>query len=79
MTWTKMLADFVSRAPWWGGDLQTIRNQVMRDSPDLSAWPIQRLSFALPDGDQMLGVLQMPAGTTRRQCHGLRGAQCAGD
>ena len=80
MTWTKILADFVSRAPWWGGDLQTIRNQVMRDSPDLSAWPVQRLSFTLPDGsgDQMLGALQIPEGARRPLAlllHGLTGCE----
>ncbi len=81
MTWTENIATFESRLPWWGGDLQTIRNQVMRRGADLSAWVLQRLAFVLPDGsgDQMLGVLQVPDGLARRPLamllHGLTGCE----
>ncbi len=81
MDWNGNIAAFEPRAPWWGGDLQTIRNQIARERADLSAWPGQRLAFDLGDGgdDQMLGVLHLPNGSKRRSLalllHGLTGCE----
>lgn len=74
---------FVARPPWWGGDLQTMRNLLMRERADLSAFGAERIEF--PDrnggGDILLGALNKPAeasGDGRRQSlmlliHGLTG------
>ena len=53
------LPPFRQRAPWWGGDLQTLRD-TLRDSrlPDPQATPLQ---FPLPDGGALLGRLDLPA------------------
>lgn len=45
---------WAERAPWWGGDLQTVRNTVLgavgQGIPDLSAWPAERVEIATFDG-----------------------------
>ncbi|MEM9591277.1 MAG: hypothetical protein AAF967_08060, partial [Pseudomonadota bacterium] len=48
---------FVDRAPWWGGDLQTLRNVVMRRMEPLPGRTAS-LEFAMPDGsgDRLLGT-----------------------
>src|SRR6266849_548001 len=57
------LADFppfLVRAPWWGGDLQTLRNYLMRWSvPLLSA---ERIYLPMRDGsgDRLVGSLHRP-------------------
>ena len=65
--------------PWWGGDLQTIRNVVLRRSTDLSPWPGRRLHVALPDGDTLFAMLHEPKqkqkGRTLVLLHGLTGCE----
>src|SRR5258708_31075885 len=51
---------FLVRAPWWGGDLQTLRNYLMRWSvPLLSA---ERIYLPMRDGsgDRLVGSLHRP-------------------
>lgn len=72
---------FRARAPWWGGDLQTLRNAFVGRQPALSRWPAQAVALDLNDGsgDQLLGQLQLPCAATElhRPCivlvHGLGG------
>ena len=42
------------RAPWVGGDLQTMRNTILRTYPPLAQG--QDRLFTLPDGDRLLGA-----------------------
>jgi len=51
------LAPFRARAPWFGGDLQTLRNTFMRDHAGLDPWPGERLYFKADNGDRLNGVL----------------------
>ncbi len=58
---------FAVRAPWWGGDLQTCRNFVMRRLsrgalPDLSPYAEEIVVLPLVDGsgDSLVGVLNRP-------------------
>jgi uncharacterized protein len=55
---------FVARAPWWGGDLQTVRNFLVRRYGDLSAYRSERLHLPLIDGtgDRLLAALNLPEG-----------------
>ncbi|MEM8976654.1 MAG: alpha/beta fold hydrolase [Pseudomonadota bacterium] len=71
---------FKPRAPWWGGDLQTMRNQfAARFQPFDSI--TQRLEFPLPHGagDRMLGMLETPSnfqgGPLIILVHGLTGCE----
>lgn len=65
--------------PWWGGDLQTIRNVVMRRRTDLSPWPGHRLQVELADGDRLFAMLHEPSvaakGPTLLLLHGLTGCE----
>src|SRR3954468_6269693 len=60
------LPDFEPRFPWWGGDLQTLRDTVMRAlhrlPTDLAPHTSARQRFALRDGsgDVLLGMLDTP-------------------
>lgn len=47
------------RAPWFGGDLQTMRNTILRKFPPLAKG--QDWLFTLPDGDKLLGAYHRPA------------------
>ena len=49
--------DFTARVPWWGGDLQTLRNSLLRVDPKLHLWTEQRLELPLGDGDRPLASL----------------------
>ncbi len=53
---------FVARPPWWGGDLQTLRN-FFRRAPTLDGHAAERVEFAMPDGsgDRLVGTLNRPA------------------
>ena len=62
---------FAVRAPWWGGDLQTCRNFVMRRLsrgalPDLAPYAEEIVVLPLPDGsgDSLVGVLNRPLAAT---------------
>ncbi|MDJ0972453.1 MAG: alpha/beta fold hydrolase [Kiloniellales bacterium] len=74
------LPDFVPRFPWLGGDLQTLRNFVVRPRHDLAPWPARRIDLALDDGsgDRLLAVLHEnrdTAGPLVVLVHGLTGCQ----
>ena len=74
---------FVARAPWWGPDLQTLRNHLRRIDPDLAPWPSRTIEFPMGDGsgDVLLASLHRPddAGQNARRplvllIHGLAGS-----
>ncbi len=75
------IAGFRPRPPWWGGDLQTLRNSLVRPPTDLSPWPEETLEFAMPDGtgDILTGrVAGAPAAAERPLVvliHGLTGCE----
>jgi hypothetical protein len=56
------VAGFRPRAPWWGGDLQTLGGYLRRRAP-LDAYPLERLVLALADGsgDRLSAALNRPA------------------
>lgn len=57
------LPPFVARFPWWGGDLQTLRNRLVHREKPLPGTREERL-FPLRDGtgDRMMGLLDTPEG-----------------
>ena len=69
---------FAARAPWWGPDLQTVRN-VLRPPPPPEPSP-ERLTLALSDGsgDALVAHLQRPREDRGRPLavliHGLSGS-----
>jgi len=71
---------FTDRAPWWGGDLQTLRNQIMERQSALPSRPY-RLVFQTSDGsgDQLTGTLERPLGPQSGPLivliHGLTGSE----
>lgn len=71
---------FRSRAPWWGGDLQTLRNALVRSRVDLPAMS-ERVAFPLSDGsgDRLVAMLDTPAspadGPLVVLVHGLTGSE----
>jgi predicted alpha/beta-fold hydrolase len=71
---------FRSRWPWWGRDLQTLRNTVMGGGPALEATSCERIEFPMNDGsgDVLLGTLQRPRDVSERPLvvviHGLTGS-----
>lgn len=75
------LPPFVPRAPWWGGDLQTLRNQLVGARADLAAYPSERFYLALADGsgDRLAAMLNLPNGAADRPLavliHGLTGCE----
>lgn len=71
---------FRERFPWIGGDLQTLRNYILRRSADLSPWPARRIEIEMSDGsgDRLLAELhEGEAGARERPLailiHGLTG------
>lgn len=71
---------FLARAPWWGGDLQTLRNYLVRWHAPLPA--SERLYFPMRDGsgDRLAGSLHRPLapGPVRSLVvliHGLTGCE----
>ena len=53
---------FRARPPWWGGDLQTLRNYFRPTPVDLGAYSQERLEFPMSDGsgDTLLAILHRP-------------------
>ncbi len=74
-------APFVAQGPWWGGDLQTVRNTLRRRVPSLADHPGERLAFRMPDGtgDVLLGSLHQARSEGNRPLaillHGLTGCE----
>lgn len=68
------------RAPWWGADLQTLRNFLVNPPVDLAPWPGERLLLPMRDGsgDRLAATLHRPAAATRPLVlliHGLGGSE----
>ena len=74
-----MALDFLPRFPWLTGDLQTLRNTLVRPRIELSPWPERRLELDLGDGDRLLAKLHLPAGPQVKPplllIHGLTGCE----
>jgi len=72
-------APFRPRFPWITGDLQTVRNMIVRPRVDFADAPGRRLEFAMDDGtgDVLLATLHELRGVTARPLavliHGLTG------
>jgi len=71
--------NFVARPPWWGGDLQTVRNYLTRHTVDLAGFDERPLLFETDDdtGDRLQGLLNLPVASARLPLlilvHGLTG------
>jgi predicted alpha/beta-fold hydrolase len=74
---------FKPRAPWWGGDLQTLRNFLVRSLVRLEQFPSERIELPLADGsgDRLVGALSRPMAPPPRKLplailiHGLGGCE----
>ena len=72
---------FRARFPWCGGDLQTLRNVMVRGRADLSPWPAETLHLAMGDGsgDRLVARLHRPKPGPARPLavliHGLTGSE----
>lgn len=57
-----MFPPFRARPPWWGGDLQTVRNLLVGRRPDFTAYAAMEMRFAMRDGsgDILIGSLNRP-------------------
>ncbi len=69
---------FRARPPWFGGDLQTLRNAVLREWTKMEAWPGRRKYAETSDGDRLSGMLhESGVGNGRLVVliHGLTGCE----
>ncbi len=72
---------FRERFPWFGGDLQTVRNYLVPPRGALDPWPGERRAFDAADGsgDRLLAMLHRSAGGGRAPVavlvHGLTGCE----
>jgi hypothetical protein len=74
---------FFARAPWWGADLQTLRNFLIGRTPPVVAFPSERIELPMCDGsgDRLVATLNRPldAASPARPLivliHGLSGDQ----
>ena len=68
---------FRSRGPWWGPDLQTMRNHVLHDYADLTPWPAEAFFFPMPNGDRLSASFHRPSEDHKRPLvvliHGFTG------
>lgn len=71
--------DFRERAPWWGPDLQTIRNILLPAPAELPGG--ERLLLPMPDGDRLAARLDRSAHPSERPLvvlvHGLTGTEAS--
>jgi hypothetical protein len=73
--------DFNPRRPWWGGDLQTIRNYAIDAGHALSSRAVERIEVPLKDGsgDRLVASLHLPMIDRERPLvaliHGLAGCE----
>ena len=74
---TSALPPFRERAPWLGGDLQTLRNIIIGGPPERPGG--ERLLLAMPDGDLLAARLDRPGAETHAPlivlAHGLAGSE----
>lgn len=74
------LPPFRPRLPWLGGDLQTVRNFLVRPKPPIEHWPGEAIAFDMADGtgDRLSGLLHRPKEDRRRPLalliHGIGGS-----
>ena len=74
------LPPFRARLPWLGGDLQTMRNWLMKPHPPIETFPSEPVAFDMADGtgDRLHGLLHRPNDTRRRPLvlliHGIGGS-----
>jgi predicted alpha/beta-fold hydrolase len=75
------LPTFIPKFPWFGGDLQTLRNALLPPRMTLDIWPRTSLRFDMADGtgDSLIGELQQPDTVDRHLplvilIHGLTGS-----
>jgi uncharacterized protein len=73
---------FLARPPWWGGDLQTIRNYLRKPAIALDLYPAERLEFPMLDDsdDALVATLNRPSATEDPRplvilIHGLTGCE----
>lgn len=72
---------FSPRRPWWGGDLQTLRNYALQARKVLPTQSGERLVIPLRDGsgDHLVAALNRPAGAGDRPLvvlvHGISGSE----
>ena len=73
--------DFNPRRPWWGGDLQTIRNYAFDVSHAMPGHAVERIEVPLDDGtgDRLVAALHLPQVERDRPLialvHGLAGCE----
>jgi hypothetical protein len=71
------LPPFSERAPWWGPDLQTLRNVLLPAPRELEGG--ERLLLGMLDGDRLAARLDRPAGPSKGPLvalvHGLTGTE----
>ncbi len=77
-------AGFRPRPPWWGGDLQTVRNDILGIEPRFDDVPTERLEFPVADGsgDRLVGTLNRPRADGGGRpliilLHGLTGSEAS--
>lgn len=72
-------APFRERAPWFGGDLQTLRNLICGAPPDLPGG--ERLELPLRDGERLAARLDRPPAPISKPLvmliHGLAGSEAS--
>ncbi|HVO03252.1 MAG TPA: alpha/beta fold hydrolase [Candidatus Cybelea sp.] len=74
------LPPFRPRLPWLGGDLQTVRNWLVKPKPPIENWPAEPILFDMADdtGDRLGGLLHRPHEDRQRPLivlvHGLTGS-----
>jgi predicted alpha/beta-fold hydrolase len=70
---------FRAALPWIGGDLQTVRNWLVRAEADVSGWTGEPWRLELADGDLLTGTLYRRDRTAMRPLvvlvHGLTGSE----
>ena len=70
---------FRPRRPWWGPDLQTLRNVFVGPSANAPLADGVRVELPVSDGDTLVGTLQQPEPATERPLavliHGLSGSE----
>jgi uncharacterized protein len=73
---------FDARAPWWTGDLQTLRNFLVGRRAELDRYTAQRLFLPMRDGsgDRLAGTLSLPQALSGARplavlVHGLSGCE----